>query len=41
MNIGFIGTGEISKAVILGILGTNLSIKKSIYQEEIKKFLIT
>ena len=37
MNIGFIGTGEISKAVILGILGTNLSIKKIYISRRNKK----
>ena len=37
MNIGFIGTGEITKAVVLGILkNQKLNIKKYIFPEEKK-----
>ena len=38
MNLGFIGTGEITKSVVLGILNSRLNLKRFIYQKEIKKF---
>ncbi len=37
MNIGFIGTGEITKAVILGILRSNINIKKIYVSRRNKK----
>ena len=40
MKLGFIGTGEITKAVVIGILGSKLKFKKFIYPNEIEKFPI-
>ena len=37
MKIGFIGTGQIAKATILGILGSNLKINKIYISERSKK----
>jgi len=37
MNLGFIGTGQIAKATILGILGSNLKIKKIYISQRSKK----
>jgi pyrroline-5-carboxylate reductase len=37
MNLGFIGTGQIAKATILGILGSNLKINKIYISQRNKK----
>ena len=37
MNLGFIGTGQIAKATILGILGSNLKISKIYISKRNKK----
>ena len=37
MKIGFIGTGQIAKATILGILGSNLKINKIYISQRSKK----
>ncbi len=37
MNLGFIGTGQIAKATILGILGSNLKINKIYISKRNKK----
>ena len=41
MNLGFIGTGEITKSVVLGILNSKIKFKRFIYQKEIKNFIIS
>ena len=33
MKLGFIGTGQITKAVIIGILNSKLRVSKSIFDE--------
>ena len=38
MNIGFIGTGEITKAVVLGILKSKIKYQKYTFQRETRKF---
>ena len=37
MKLGFIGTGEITKAVVIGILGSKLKFKKIYLSERNKK----
>ena len=37
MKLGFIGTGEITKAVVIGILGSKLRVKKIYLSERNKK----
>ena len=37
MKLGFIGTGEITKAVVIGILGSKLKVKKIYLSERNKK----
>ena len=37
MNLGFIGTGEITKAVILGILKSNIKFNKIIISKRNNK----
>ena len=37
MKLGFIGTGQIAKATILGILGSNLKINKIYISKRNKK----
>ena len=36
MKLGFIGTGEITKAVVLGITKSKIKYKKQIYSRELK-----
>ena len=34
MNLGFIGTGEITKAVVIGILNSNIKFNKILLNPE-------
>ena len=36
MNLGFIGSGEITKAVVRGIINSKINYKKYIFQRNIK-----